>query len=766
MANKSESDWKPIEIDPQFFSDKEFRNLVCIEEVTDYKIVNGQIILGSESIEQAPKRKLTQNSSQKKKRKRAKLRKNADVSEKKLLSDKNSTEPSKTKGQAHSTTASLPDMGAWAHLPVPEPVLQAIAEQGFTQPTPIQNECLIPAIEYKQDIVGAAATGSGKTLAFGIPILYNIMEDEKIKASKSKKLETDNENNESSLAPENENEGKSNDENETLKKDNDSQNVEINVMATDRELLEDEVEDEDDEDGVFKNFEDSQISDEDGLKALILTPTRELAVQVKNHLVAVAKYTKIKVVAIIGGMSEQRQERILKRRPHIIVATPGRLWELYNKRNPYILTVKSIQYLVIDEADRMVEKGHFEELQKLLSILRHFTKMTQKRRQTFLFSATLTLAHMGPQRKLSRKFQANLLTTEGKIRMMMYKMGLKKGAKMVDLTEKTRTAEKLSEAKVLCEREKKDVYLYYFLKQHPGRTLVFCNSKDSIRRLVSIFTLLECHPLPLHSDMHQKQRLRNLERFSSSPNALLLATDIAARGLDIPKIDHVIHFQVPHTMENYIHRSGRTARASEEGLTVLLISPEEQKGYRKILFSLDRTKDFDQFPVDNSYIPAINVRMQLALKIDSEEHRFDKKKHENNWFRKTAEEMDIELDEDNLYDLGDSRDQANLRHKIASMKMQLQTMLKTKLVSKKLVTKYPTKMGKLRDPMEISNSSSSAISELQNQKLLMKDKKKQKKKIVIKDVNELKKNNLIEKKRQKAMRRKKRKELLMKQFSE
>eukprot|EP00106_Octopus_bimaculoides_P007601 XP_014775043.1 PREDICTED: ATP-dependent RNA helicase DDX24-like [Octopus bimaculoides] len=754
MASKSPSNWKPIEIDPQFFSDKEFKNLVCIEEVNDYEIVNGQIILGSESQEKAPKRKLTQNSTQKKrKKKKAKLHKNADLSKKKALS-----------AVLFLPFSSL-DMGAWAHLPVPELVLQAIAEQGFTQPTPIQNECLIPAIEYKQDIIGAAATGSGKTLAFGIPILYNIMEDEKIKASKSEKLETDNENNESSLAPGKEDEGKSSDENEALETDNDNQNVEINVTATNRELLEDEVEDDDDEDSVFKKFEESQIPEDDGLKALILTPTRELAVQVKNHLVAVAKYTKIKVVAIIGGMSEQRQERILKKQPHIIVATPGRLWELYEKRNPYILTVKNIQYLVIDEADRMVEKGHFEELQKLLSMLRHFSKMTQKRRQTFLFSATLTLAHIGPQRKLSRKFQANLLTTEGKIRMMMYKMGLKKGAKMVDLTEKTRTAEKLSEAKVLCEREKKDVYLYYFLKQHLGRTLVFCNSKDCIRRLVSIFTLLECHPLPLHSDMHQKQRLKNLERFSSNPNALLLATDIAARGLDIPKIDHVIHFQVPHTVENYIHRSGRTARASQEGLTVLLISPEEQKGYRKILYSLNRTKDFDQFPVDNSYIPAINARMQLALKIDTEEHRFDKKKHENNWFRKTAEEMDIELDEENLYDLGDSRDQANLRHKIASMKAQLQMMLKTKLLSKKLVTKYPTKMGKLRGPMEINNSSS-AISELQHQKSLMKDKKKQKKKIVIKNVNELKKNNLIEKKRQKAMRRKKRKELLMKQFKE
>ncbi|GAB1600477.1 ATP-dependent RNA helicase DDX24-like [Argonauta hians] len=757
MAEQSEPNWKPVEIDPQFFSNKEFRNLVCIEEISDYTVVDGKIIFGSESKQSTPKRKLAENSTQKKKKKKAKLVKNENISGK-CSSDKNNAESSKTKDDDPSNTTPLPDMAAWTHLPVPQPVLQALAEKGFTEPTPIQNECLIPAIQYKQDIVGAAATGSGKTLAFGIPILYNILEDNATKEQETEKLEENVEGNKKCNREEENGDDEYDDEKEGEEPINGDDDVETEKPGAEEELLEDEVVD----DEVFTKFASSQIKEEVGLKALILTPTRELAVQVKDHLVAAAKYTKIKVVSIIGGMSEQRQERILKKRPDVIVATPGRFWELYEKRNPYILSVKNIRYLVIDEADRMVEKGHFEELQKLLSMLHNYSKVSQIKRQTFLFSATLTLAHMGPQRKLSKKFSANLLTTEGKIRAMMYKMGIKKGAKMVDLTGKTRTAETLSEAKVLCEREKKDVHLYYFLKQHPGRTLVFCNSKDCIRRLVSIFTLLECQPWPLHSDMHQKQRLRNLERFASNANGLLLATDVAARGLDIPKVDHVIHFQVPHTTENYIHRSGRTARASLEGLTVLLISPEEQKAYRKILYSLNRTKDFDLFPVDINYMASINARIKLALKIDSEEHKFEKKKHDNNWFQKAAKEMDIELDEENLHDLGDSRDQADIRHRISSMKMHLKSMLKCKLVSKKFVTKYPTKMGKLNEPVETDTAS--AISELQRQKLSLK--KGKRKKFIPKDVNELKKNNLIEKKRNKAMRRKKRKEQLMNQFKD
>ena len=94
-----------------------------------------------------------------------------------------------------------------------------------------------------------------------------------------------------------------------------------------------------------------------------------------------------------------------------------------------------------------------------------------------------------------------------------------------------------------------DFYLYYFLCQHPGRTLVFANSKDCLRRLVAVFTLLRCSPLPLHADMHQRQRLKNLDRFSETKKALLIASDVAARGLDIPHVDHVIHYQVPRTME-------------------------------------------------------------------------------------------------------------------------------------------------------------------------------------------------------------------------
>jgi len=131
--------------------------------------------------------------------------------------------------------------------------------------------------------------------------------------------------------------------------------------------------------------------------------------------------------------------------------------------------------------------------------------------------------------------------------------------------------------------------LYYFVQRHPGRTIVFCNSIDCVKRLATLFGLLDCNPLPLHANMIQKQRLKNLERFRDSPMGFLIATDVAARGLDIPNVEHVIHYQVPRTSENYVHRSGRTARANKHGITVMFMEPGEVKSYIKLYKTLERS---------------------------------------------------------------------------------------------------------------------------------------------------------------------------------
>jgi ATP-dependent RNA helicase DDX24/MAK5 len=131
----------------------------------------------------------------------------------------------------------------------------------------------------------------------------------------------------------------------------------------------------------------------------------------------------------------------------------------------------------------------------------------------------------------------------------MEMVGVKENAKIVDITSGKGTCETLVEMSISCQLQQKDYYLYYFFICHPGRTIVFCNSINCVRRLVNLFFLLQCEPLALHSEMAQKQRLRSLERFAANDKGILIATDVAARGLDITNIEHVIHYQVPRTAE-------------------------------------------------------------------------------------------------------------------------------------------------------------------------------------------------------------------------
>lgn len=165
--------------------------------------------------------------------------------------------------------------------------------------------------------------------------------------------------------------------------------------------------------------------------------------------------------------------------------------------------------LVIDEADRMVERGHFAELESILEML-HTVHFNPKR-QMFVFSATLTLAYTLPTRVLQKKKKAD---KRSKLELLMEKVGIKTKPKVIDLTRKEATVETLTETRIHCQKEDKDYFLYYFLLQHPGRTMVFANSIDCIKRLKSILTIMDCTAFSLHANMQQKQRLKNLERFA------------------------------------------------------------------------------------------------------------------------------------------------------------------------------------------------------------------------------------------------------------
>ncbi|XP_056249575.1 ATP-dependent RNA helicase DDX24 [Seriola aureovittata] len=611
------------------------------------------------------------------------------------------------------------DVGAWKDLFVPSPVLMALSSLGFGSPTPIQALTLPPAIRDRMDILGAAETGSGKTLAFGIPMIHTILEWKK---GSDKPVDDNNEpttlveslylptvksgNADESVTEEDQEDNMAAEEEEEAGVEDQDQG------DSDEDASEDDEcggEDEDERLGcvqVIKNaefdFDDTADAEEkpaggqnQPLLGLVLTPTRELAVQVKHHIDAVAKFTDIKTAIVVGGMAQQKQRRMLKRRPEIIIATPGRLWDLIKERHPHLLNLRQLRCLVIDEADRMVERGHFSELESLLEMLNtiHFNPM----RQTFVFSATLTMAHSLPTRLLQKKKKN--LDQRNRLEILMEKVGIKSKPKIVDLTRKEATVETLTETRIHCQKEEKDFYLYYFLLQYPGRTMVFANSIDCIKRLNSLLVILDCTPLPLHANMHQKQRLKNLERFAERESCVLLTTDVAARGLDIPNVQHVIHYQVPRTSETYVHRSGRTARATKQGLSLLLIGPDDMMNFRKIYKTLGKDEELPMFPIETKCMEAIKERVNLALKIEKIEFHNSREKQHNSWFRQAAEALEVDLDDDLL--LGRAKDEDSDREQqkmVKGMKKHLKHLISQPVFKSVIKTKYPTQMGKLSLP--------------------------------------------------------------------
>nr|XP_023658146.1 ATP-dependent RNA helicase DDX24 [Paramormyrops kingsleyae] len=639
------------------------------------------------------------------------------------------------------------DLSAWKDLLVPEPVLQALGCLGFSAPTPIQALTLPSAIRDKMDILGAAETGSGKTLAFAIPMIHTILEWRRRQEAMSQvPLGSDS----SPVPMEEEMQTGEHDDGEA-EQEPDEDEEETKLQGADDDEEEENTQAKyDDEDfdsqelGCVKVIEDVEFIDADGemsttktqasqkqpLLGLVLTPTRELAVQVKHHVDAVAQFAGIKTAIVVGGMAPQKQNRLLKRRPEIVIATPGRLWELIKERHPHLQNLRQLRSLVIDEADRMVEKGHFAELENLLEMLNnsHFSP----ERQTFVFSATLTMKHQLPSRIFQKK--SKNMVQRDKLETLMEKVGIKAKPKVIDLTRKEATVETLTETRIHCDKDEKDFYLYYFLLQYPGRTMVFANSIDCIKRLSSLLTILECTPLPLHANMHQKQRLKNLERFAEKDRCVLLTTDVAARGLDIPDVQHVIHYQVPRTSETYVHRSGRTARATKEGLSLLLIGPDDMINFKKIYRTLGKDEELPLFPVQTKCMAEIKERVNLARKIEKIEYHNSREKHHNSWFKQAAEALELELDDDVL--LGgrkDTHEEQQQQKVVKSLKKHLKYLLQQPIFKNVMRTKYPTQMGKLALPdlplakyeSALESLSSQGRKEREKQRNMKKKKKQQ-----------------------------------------
>ncbi|KAF7919673.1 uncharacterized protein EAE97_011591 [Botrytis byssoidea] len=494
------------------------------------------------------------------------------------------------------------DVSSWEELDLSSNTLSALSKMGFSKPTPIQSEA-IPEVLAGHDVVGKASTGSGKTLAFGIPIVEKWLEAY-------------------------------------------------------GEL---------DEDELKKNTRPPT--------ALILSPTRELAHQLTEHITALCKGmpTSPWVAAVTGGLSVQKQQRQLAK-ADIIIGTPGRLWEVISSSNELSASLKQVRFLVIDEADRLLTDGHFKEAEEILNALDRThgdeddeEEDTLPPRQTLVFSATF---HKGLQQKLAGKGKQSFKDESQSMEYLLKKLNFREDKpKFVDVNPISQMAANLKEGMVECGGEEKDLYLYSLLLHHPNqRTLIFTNSIHSVRRLTPMLQTLNIPAHSLHSQMIQKARMRSIEKFSRTNNtgSVLVATDVAARGLDIGGVQLVIHYHLPRTADMYVHRSGRTARAAASGSSILLCGPEEVVGTRRLVAKVHaqnalhgegkKSKFYIRsLDIDRRVVARLKPRVTLAKKIADSALAKEKKGHDDDWVKNAAEELGVEYDEEEFEALGGGR---------------------------------------------------------------------------------------------------------------
>jgi len=298
-------------------------------------------------------------------------------------------------------------------------------------------------------------------------------------------------------------------------------------------------------------------------RVLILAPTRELAAQIAEHLQAFARHTTVKVAAIFGGVGFGAQVTNFRRGTDIIVATPGRLLDHLSQGTA---SLDDVTTLVIDEADRMLDMGFLPDVKRVL-------KRVPNRKQTLFFSATIP----PPIATLSKEILRDPVR--------------------VDLSPKTAPAIGITQTVYTIDTTRKTDLLAELLKDNAiYSAIVFTRTKSRANRLAAA---LEKHRIPserIHGDRSQAQRTRALDDFKRGKFRILVATDIAARGLDIVELGHVINFDVPMVPEDYVHRVGRTARAKATGDAITFVAPEEEKYFVQIERALGRRLDRAKVP--------------------------------------------------------------------------------------------------------------------------------------------------------------------------
>ena len=339
-------------------------------------------------------------------------------------------------------------------LKIIEPILKAIEDKGYQNPTPIQEQAIAPIL-CGNDLLACAQTGTGKTAAFAIPILQQLY----------------------------------------------SKN----------------------------NTSDKKI------RALILTPTRELAIQIRDNFREYGENTNLKCSVIFGGVNQKSQVEVLKKGVDILVATPGRLLDLINQKHAKL---DDVNYLVLDEADRMLDMGFIHDVKRVISHIK-------KDHQTLLFSATM------PKEieELSKLFLNN--------------------PKKIVVTPVSSTVEKINQSLYYVDKNNKVPLLIDLLKDSSLESvLIFTKTKHGANRLVKSLDSNNIKSAAIHGNKSQGARELALKSFKNGEIKILVATDIAARGIDVNNLSHVINYELPNVPETYVHRIGRTGRAGKAGIAI------------------------------------------------------------------------------------------------------------------------------------------------------------------------------------------------------
>lgn len=344
------------------------------------------------------------------------------------------------------------------------PILKALEKQGYSQPTPIQEQA-IPILLKGHDLLGVAQTGTGKTAAFGIPILNHLLKEKNSGQGKRK------------------------------------------------------------------------------IKALVVTPTRELAIQIAENFTAYSQFTSLRNTVIFGGVKQSKQVASLQQGVDILVATPGRLLDLMNQG---YITFRDLKYVVLDEADQMLDMGFIHDVKKIIAKL-------PPNRQSLFFSATMPKTIVELSQKMLGDFER------------------------VTIKPQQATAEKVEQGVYFVSKNNKPKLLIHLLDQRPDDSvLVFSRTKHGANKIVKTLDKAQIKSAAIHGNKSQAQRQKALGEFKEGTLKVLIATDIAARGIDVDELALVINFDLPNVSETYVHRIGRTGRASASGIALSFCMGDER----------------------------------------------------------------------------------------------------------------------------------------------------------------------------------------------